>query len=162
MSRRVYAETSVLLSYMLETPGRIGTIEAVLREASSGDLELFTSVVSIVEIAYLTNSTGKVVESDLIVIEQFWDNSPITVVENNLSTARLARDIFRERALANKGGNLPKPKPRVLDSLHLATAVWIDAVEFWTYDEDISKYQEAVGDRTKICAPNTLNPMLEL
>lgn len=162
MSDLVYAETSVFLSYMLEIPERIGTIEAILREASKGELEFHTSVASIVEIAFLTSQAGSVVGGYLAIIEQFWASSPITIVENNISTARLARDILRDRALANKGGTTPKAKTRVLDSLHLATAVWIGADEFWTYDNDFSQYQEAVGDRIKICAPHTSNPMLGL
>jgi predicted nucleic acid-binding protein len=162
MSKRVYAETSVFLSYMLETPNRIGTVEAILREASRGELELYTSVASIVEIAYLTNEAGNVVDEDLAIIERFWASSPIRVVENNLSTARLARDVLRDRALTTRGGPAPKPRTRVLDSLHLATAVWIEASEFWSYDDDFSRYQETVGNRVRISPPSTSNPMLGL
>ncbi|MEZ4500460.1 MAG: hypothetical protein R2839_10370 [Thermomicrobiales bacterium] len=161
MSRRVYAETSVLLSYMLETPGRIGTIEAVLREASSGDPELFTSVVSIVEIAYLTNSTGASSRGTLSSTGS--DQQPDYRRGEHLHPARrvwrVTSSVTERWQTGVELSRRQRPGARHTPS---ATAVWIDAVEFWTYDEDISKYQEAVGDRTKICAPNTLNPMLEL
>ena len=163
MSRRVYAETSVILSYMLKTAGRLEMVEAALREATEKRIELFTSVASIAEISYLTQgkSTREPIPDDLDVIDSFWASGPLIIVEINISAAQLARDTFRHRAITKANSALPEARGHVIDALHLGTALWLDVDEFWTYDEKcFGKYRDSVGERIKIVPPTTTQPTL--
>lgn len=163
MSRRVYAETSVILSYMLKTPERLRTVEAALQEATEKRIELFTSVASIAEISYLTQneSTREPLSDDLHIIDGFWASGPMIIAEINISAARLARDVFRHRAIGKANPALPSARVHVIDALHLGTALWLDVDEFWTYDEKcFGKYRESVGERIKIVPPATTQPTL--
>lgn len=165
MSRRVYAETSVILSYMLKTAGRIETVDAALREAQEKKIELFTSVASIAEISYLTQneSTREPLAGDLAIIDGFWAAGPMTVVEINVSAAQLARDTFRDRAIRRANPAVPEARGHVIDAIHLGTALWLNVDEFWTYDEKcFGKYRESVGGRIRIAPPTTTQPTLGL
>ena len=159
--RNIYWDSCVFLSYINGMEERIPILEALLQSSSSanGDVKIYTSIMSKVEVAYATTersllSLDSSVEEN---ISALWaDAETVISVEFHDLIAIAARDLIRN-ALA-EGWSL---KPQ--DSVHLATARWlsesgIEIDEFHTYDRALNKYAAILGFR--ILEPNTPQPNL--
>jgi predicted nucleic acid-binding protein len=152
MPRRVYLDSSVVLSCLKGENERVDVIEAVITEAarSPSNLQLFTSAISLAEVAYVEQLDLKV-EEGFLVIDEFWSSVPIVIVEVNQVNALEGRRLLRARTMTHTGSQLPQPRKCAADALHLGTAVWINADEFWTYDvKDFGKYP---ATSLTVCAP---------
>lgn len=137
---RVYWDANVLLSYVDGDADRLPTVEELLRRSRARELELVTSALSQVEVAFAA-SEGEDETLDPHAesrIDELWKpGSPIALVEFYPAVAREARTLIRESLAAQR----PRLKPA--DAIHLATAVRLDVADFHTYDEKLYSHSSA-------------------
>ena len=154
--RRIYWDADVWLSYINGMPDRLPVLDALLAESASpnGSIEIVTSVISQVEVAYaeterLKRALDPEVESR---IDKLWaDRQALRLVEYHEGIGREARQIIR--TAVTKGWSL-----RSADSIHLASARWMQVSEFHTYELRLIKYSNDIG--FPIVAPYTQQPRL--
>ncbi len=154
-SRRVYWDANVLLSWIDDHPERAPTIELLLGDARSGALEIVTSLVSTVEVAFaksegMTKMLSPEVETT---IGDLWaPGGPIRTVELYPLVATRARNLIREGVPRGWSGL------RANDAIHLATARQMEVAEFHTYDGQLGRYEEELG--FPICEPRSEQPRI--
>lgn len=128
---RYYWDSCVLLSFLNNHPERAPNIEVFLHEAEEGRIEIVTSIITLVEVAFTrTESDGPILTpAEELRIDGLWnDGSPVALVEFHPQIAREARALVRK---AKEGGLGLKP----LDAIHLATGIRMEVDEVHTYDE---------------------------
>ncbi len=138
----LYWDADVFTSYIEDIPDRAPTIEGLLADARSGELEIVTSVISIAEVAYAeTERLRAALSSDIEQkIEALWAvGSPVKVAEVYPLITSRARNLIREGIPRGWSGL------RAHDAIHLATAQQLRATEIHTYDGKWEKYSEAIG-----------------
>ena len=132
-------------------------MDALLESSASGAIELYTSTISHVEVAFgateqLRRRLDPKVEQQ---ISSLWSDPNVVVsVEYHDGIGQSARDLIREAV--TRGWSL---KP--LDAIHLATAQWLSSVgieidEYNSYDTRLLKYAPLVA--FSVCEPHTLQP----
>ena len=154
----VYWDSCVLLSYVNEYPERAPILEALLERSSVGEIELYTSEISRVEVAFAASEQQRRrldPEAEQRIDSLWADSNVITSVEYHGVIGQIARDLMREAI--TRGWSL---KP--LDAIHLATAQWLSNTgivvdEFQTYD-NLSRYAAVVD--FSICEPYTPQPRM--
>jgi len=147
--RRLYWDACVFLALINENEDRIPTIRAILDDADVGNVEIFTSYLTITEVAYAESEKKSVLLDEKIQerIGKLWlPPSPIKLVEINPFVILGAKDLIRE---AIAGGFPLKPA----DAIHLATATRMAVEEFHTYDGHMDKCAKLIA--YKIHAPTT-------
>lgn len=152
--RIIYLDACVFLSYINDDEDRAQTVQAVLHEGTTGTAELYTSELSVVEVAFgATEQASKALDEETEQnIGKLWvPGSPINMIEYYGLIGEDAKELMRYSI--TKGWSL---KP--LDAIHLATARRVEVQEFHTYDPALEKYEETVG--YKICEPHTVQAML--
>jgi predicted nucleic acid-binding protein len=129
--RFVYWDACVFISLLNSDPVRADVAKEILQQfETEKNGQVVTSATSKVEVAYVASERANRVLDESIIerMDQWWEASPIIqVVEFHDDVALLARDLIR-RAILDKWQLKP------IDAIHLATAQWIDAKEFHTYD----------------------------
>lgn len=140
---RYYWDACVFLSGIEMVEDRVATIEMMLDNANNGTIEIWTSMLSITEVAFVQmektrSALDPSVEAN---IDQLWaPDSPVKLVEFHELIARRAKALMRQAI--ERGWSL---KP--IDAIHLATASSIGAQEFHTYDGKLEKYSTIAGMR---------------
>lgn len=140
--RRVYWDANVPLSYINGVKDRVAVIDELLRQARAGELELLTSTISRVEVAFArVEKDAQALDPDIeAVIDALWaPGSPVKTVEFYDLIGDRARALLR-RSIAQDWGSL---KP--MDAIHLATAQQLDVAEFQTYCEHLHKWSGELG-----------------
>jgi len=131
----IYWDACVFLSYLNGNPDRLPTIDALLEEAKrDGSKKIVTSILSVVEVAYAAaEKASQVLDPQAEgAIDALWEDiSTVEIVELHERIARRARELVRQ-AMA-QGWSLKVP-----DAIHLATAQWVRAHQFHTYDEQLT------------------------
>lgn len=141
-SRRVYWDSNVVLSYLNGHPGRLPTIEELFKQARADEIELLTSSVSRVEIAFIQNEkdSGELDQAAEEAIDAFWaPGSPIKTVEFYDLIGEDAKRLIR-KGIEQGWGNL---KP--MDAIHVATAQRMKVSEMHSYDDRIKKWSGHLG-----------------
>ena len=144
--KTIYWDSNCFLSYMNEIAGRFEILTDLLQKSLAGDVRIYTSNLSQVEVAFSSLERERQtlypeVESQ---INELWsDRRPINSVEFNVSIGLAARGLIRGSVA--RGWSL---KP--LDAIHLATAQWLPNLgaqvdEFHTYDGGLARYSPIVG-----------------
>lgn len=152
--RRVYWDACVILSYFNEMTGRVKLIDGLLAKSRKGEIEIFTSALSIVEVAFAareqtTRSIDERVEQHL---DEFWaDRGAIQLIEPHELIQREARLLMRQGL--PKGWSLGP-----FDAIHLASARALGVSEFHTYDKGFNKFKPDMP--FDICEP--YEPQTEL
>ena len=134
------------------------TLETLLERSDRGEIELYTSEISRVEVAFAASEQKRRRLDPGIEqrIDSLWADSNVVVsVEYHGAIGQISRDLMREAI--TRGWSL---KP--LDAIHLATAQWLSDVgtemdEFQTYD-NLSRYASIVD--FSICEPYTPQPRM--
>ena len=134
--RKIYWDSDCWLSLINAVPERVSILESLLSDSKSklGDIELVTSVIAKVEVAfaqseYQGNQIDPSVED---AIDALWADTAVTLIEFHDLIALEARGLVRSGL--HQAWSL---KP--LDAIHLATAKWFDVDEFHTYDKRLIK-----------------------
>lgn len=139
---RTYWDACVLLSYINGIPERVLIIDELLRQSRAGDIELLTSAISQVEVAFAASEQqGQALDPQ---VEQqitgLWvPGSPIKAVEFYELIAERARLLMRQGITQGWGSLKPA------DAIHLATAQQMAVAEFHTYDGDLLKWSGTAG-----------------
>ena len=155
----LYWDSCAFLSYVNEYPDRISTLESLLESSANGTIELYTSTISHVEVAFGATEQQRrrldpKVEQQ---ISSLWSDPDVVVsAEYHAGIGQIARDLMRH---AVTGGWSLKP----LDAIHLATAQWLCSVgieidEYNSYDTRLLKYAPLVD--FSIRQPHTLQPKM--
>lgn len=139
----VYWDSCVFISYLQEEPIRVNTVEALFTEVrqSAGKKKIVTSVYSRAEVAYIAGEVPlKQLNDDApIRIDRMWnDTSVISFIEMHEMIATMARNLIRTAASY-------KWKLKPADAVHLASAQWLNAQEFHTYDNELYRYSDLIG-----------------
>lgn len=139
---RVYWDANVLLSYINGVAERVSTINELFRQARAREIELVTSAITRVEVAFATEEkTAGALDPEVEErIDKLWAHgSPVKLVEFYDLIAERARALMR-RGISQGWGSL---KP--LDAIHLATAQQMDVAEFHTYCARLQKWSGRLG-----------------
>lgn len=153
--RVFYWDACVWLSYVNEIPDRVPVIEALLDDSANGQVKLYTSELSRVEVAFGASEQTQrhLDEGTEKRIDGLWANQrSVGLVEHHATISIVARGFMR--ASITRGWSL---KP--LDAVHLATAQWlkdsgIPVAEFHTYD-NLARFGSLV-DGFSIAQPHVL------
>jgi predicted nucleic acid-binding protein len=140
--RRIYWDSNVPLSYLNGVADRVPVIDELFRQARAGEIELVTSSISRVEVAYIQSEkqAGALDQNTEEAIDSLWaPGSPIKPVEFYDLIADKARALMRQ-GISQGWGQL---KP--LDAIHLATAQQMAVAGFHTYCERLQRWTNELG-----------------
>ncbi len=112
-----YWDACAFLSYINEEPDRIDTVSELLECAARGEIRIYTSVLSRVEVAFsAAERQARILNPDTErMINALWNDGTVVMVELHEAITDMAQSLIRQ-AIAN-GVHL---KP--YDAAHLATA----------------------------------------
>lgn len=134
--RKIYWDSNCWLYLISADPGKLPILEVLLSDSKNklGDVELVTSVISKVEVAfaqseYQGGQPDRTVED---AIDALWADTAVTLIELHDQITLEARGLVRSGL--HQAWSL---KP--MDAIHLATAKWYGVDEFHTYDEGLIK-----------------------
>ena len=155
-SNRLYWDACCFLHYLNQEVNYIDTLDRLLIGASNSDgtLVIVTSIISKVEVAFVTQEQVKrtLSSDEERKIDQMWgDTSAILLTELHDSIALEARRLIRD-ATTQKPTLVLKPA----DAIHLATAIHLNVAEFQTYDPKLLNPAYAAMAGIKIGQPSTL------
>lgn len=138
---RFYWDACVFLSYINENEDRISDISSLLEHARKQEIEIVTSTVSVVEVAFAATEQqdSALSEEAEAKINKLWEaSSPIKLVEFHVLIAEEAKDLMR---VGIPLGWRLKSK----DAVHLATAERLGVTELHTYDNSLDKWSSKVS-----------------
>ncbi len=144
-----YWDSCVFLSLINGNDDRVPIIEAILEDCELGNVGIYTSMLSITEVAFAeTEKTSNILNNEVEEnIETLWlPPSPIMLVEIHEFVLRDAKKLMRQAI--EKGFSL---KPA--DAIHLSTAQRLEIKEIHTYDPKWFKYKDIIN--RKIAYPST-------
>lgn len=126
---RLYWDSCVFLDYINANPDHLPTIDALLAQATRGEIIIMTSVVSITEVSFAqVEKTGGFEQAHADRIDDLWtDQNVVRMVDFFPALAYRARNVMRE--VIGGGGKL-----RPMDAIHLASAVHAQCSVLHTYD----------------------------
>lgn len=135
--RRIYWDSNCWLSLINAVPDRVLVLNSLLADSKNelGDIELVTSSVSIVEVAFAQSEqqSNRIDQTIEDAIDSLWaDRGAIALIEYHDLIGLEARTLIRTGL--HRTWNL---KP--MDAVHLATAKWFGVDEFHTYDKRLIK-----------------------
>lgn len=154
--RRIYWDANVFLDYINGAPQWLPILDAILAEVerSQGRIEIVTSTISIVEVAFAAREQkGTSLDSaEEERIDSLWmDRGVVKLAEFHQLIGREARRLIRT-ARSQEWSLKPN------DAIHLATARRVGVAEFHTSDARLDKYGDEVG--VPIVRPYASQPML--
>ncbi len=136
-----YWDASVFLSAINANPDRLPVIQAILDDCDEGKSNIYTSMLSITEVAFATTEkdSGVLDEQAEKAIEKLWlPPSPIKLVEVHGPILQDAKALMRDGITR---GFALKPA----DAIHLATAKRLQVDRVHTYDPKWLKYGDIIG-----------------
>lgn len=154
---RCYVDSCVYLAYVNEEADKMIDIDALFAEAQRGEIEMWTSVVTIAEVAFAkAEQDGAAPDpATLAKIDSLWTPpAPTRIVEFYDLIAEDARDIIR---LALPDG---RKSLKPMDAIHVATARRWDIPTVYTYDENMIAWGATLN--LDIRHPIPLRPVLGL
>lgn len=150
---KLYWDACVFLSLIEGTVGRIPVIEGIIDEQKRGDVEIYTSAISIAEVAFAkAEKDNKILDPAVeATIDKLWQPaSPFKIVDAYSALMFDAKSLMRE-AHGEDGWAL---KPA--DAIHLVTAKKVGADVFQTYDDKLWKYSKFVDFRVEEPKTNSI------
>ena len=119
--KKICWETSCFIARFNEELGRVEVCKAILEAAKKGEVELYTSFITVCEWAKIKGEYASEAED---AIAEFLRNPYIRLVVIDWSISRITRDLVRRYKL------------NVRDAIHLATAIKLKVDVLHTYDSD--------------------------
>jgi predicted nucleic acid-binding protein len=143
-----YWDAGVFLAYICEEVGRYETVTNLLEECDNGNVHIWTSTLSIAEVAKGKIDPGKIIPLKVQrKIDALWEPpSRIKLIEVTQSVVKEARNVIRAIHGSKKTGI------RSVDAIHIASAIQREIKELHTYDDDLPKFAEIVD--LKIVKPH--------
>jgi predicted nucleic acid-binding protein len=138
---RLYWDSNVFLNYINETPDKIEVLDQLLLNARHGEVEILTSVLTVVEVAFAANekANGHLDPAVEQKIRALWEPAaPVELVEFHFLLAEDSRALIR-----NALGNGWSLKP--YDAVHLATAKRMRVATVHTYEDKWERYSGMVA-----------------
>jgi predicted nucleic acid-binding protein len=138
--KRYYLDANVMLSYIDGDEDRLPEIDELFRRGDAGEVELVTSALSMVEVAFASAEKDAAQLDPQIeeAIDKLWEPaSPIGITEYHRIIGYQARDLMRQAM--TRGWSL-----KAHDAVHLATAMNQDCDEVFTYDDKLWKFAEII------------------
>jgi predicted nucleic acid-binding protein len=135
--KRYYWDACVFLSMINANPDRLPIIEALLDDCDQGKVEIYTSILSIAEVAFAEGEKAneKLNAETAKKIDKFWQPpSPIKLIEVHELIMLDARNFIRA-AIQNGIGLKPA------DAIHLATAKRLTLDAIHTYDDKLMRHR---------------------
>jgi predicted nucleic acid-binding protein len=126
LAERVYWDSCVWLGVLNDEPDKADSARWVIERAERGDVEIWTSTITLAEV-YKVRRSG---EADPVAdqkLDDFLSQPYIVHVQVDQDVAMEARRLLRAKL-----PGLRKP----YDAVHLACAVWHDIETFHTFDRD--------------------------
>jgi predicted nucleic acid-binding protein len=154
---RFYWDACVVLAYISGEAGRLPDIESLLDQAEKGDIEIFTSELSVVEVAFAAQekSDGTLDPATEAAIDDFWNHpSPVKRMDIHALITKEARRIIRT-AMSTPGRSV-----QAADAIHLATAKQLGVDEIHTYEELAARKRWAELTGLSVEEPVATQPML--
>jgi predicted nucleic acid-binding protein len=150
-----YFDSCLFLALVNEEPNRFKVIEVLLENAEKQECEIWTSQLSIVEVAFgeqekKGKALSKATESK---ISKLWHpSSPVRIVDVHSLITLAAKDLIRNAMKQGwtKGEDWSIKPP---DAIHLATAKLAKATYFFSYDVRLLKL--------KTCGVDIREPFLQ-
>lgn len=140
-AKRFYWDACNFLYYLNGDKGRLPTLESLLYQSSRGDITIFTSTISIAEVAFVVHEVQArtLDEQEERKLDRFWgDRNTIQLAEFHRVIATAARTLIRE-AMIRRWTLHPN------DAMHLATAQLLGVDEVHTYDDKLFKFSPLIG-----------------
>ena len=137
-ARKIYWDACVFLSIIEGHPDRIPIIEAIVDDCKRGTLEIFTSTLSIAEVAFAkSEKDGAALDIEVErKLNLLWSpSSPFRLIEVHRAIVYEAQSYVRNGMALQIGLKPP-------DAIHLASAKKSGAAEFHTYDDFNGKRQQ--------------------
>jgi predicted nucleic acid-binding protein len=149
----LYWDACIFLSAINANEDRLPIITSLLDDCDAGNLRIFTSYLSITEVAFAESEKKDSILDDSIEekINKLWQPpSPINLIEVDPFIVWDAKALIRE-AIKNGWGLKPA------DAIHLATAQRIQADYFHTYDIDkLGKFAKVTNLKIEVPKSNRL------
>lgn len=137
--KRICWETSCFSARFNEEPGRVDVCKSIIEAAKKGDVELYTSFITVCEWAKIKNEYASEAEDT---IAEFLRNPYIRLVAIDWSISRITRDLVRRYDLD------------VRNAIHLATAIKLKVDVFHSYDTDLLNLNGKIPEvKVVICEP---------
>jgi len=137
--KRICWETSCFSARFNEELGRVDVCEAIIEAAKKGDIELYTSFITVCEWAKIKNEYASEAEDT---IAEFLRNPYIRLVAIDWSISRITRDLVRRYDLD------------VRNAIHLATAIKLKVDVLHSYDTDLLNLNGKIPEvKVVICKP---------
>lgn len=153
---RLYWDADVLLAFINDEENRVEHIRALLTDAQNGEVSIFTSILSVTEVAFAAHEKAEgalSTDADDAISELWKPNSPITRVDFHLAIAQRSRELMREAI--TRGWKRPKGP----DAIHLATAENVEAARLHTYNlADFERWAPVIGMTVE--NPTSANPQM--
>jgi predicted nucleic acid-binding protein len=146
-----YWDSGVFSAYINQEADRWRIVQSMLEECNAGNIEIWTSTLSITEVASDKEGIGKVLSIDIEDrINSLWTPpSQIKLIEVSEKVCRQARGVIRHIHANNQRGI------RSMDAIHIGSAIQKGIKEIHTFD-DITKFADILG--IKITAPKLIEP----
>jgi predicted nucleic acid-binding protein len=146
-----YFDSCLLLAIINEEVGRFETVEAILEDAEKKECQVYTSQMSVAEVAFGDQEKKGKALSDAAQrkIEKLWHPSgPIQLVDVHSIIAVQSRELIRQ-AMKDGWTNGEDWSIKPPDAIHLATAKLVSAKHFFTYDDRLLKLKKTGLDIRK-------------
>ena len=142
-----YWDSCVFLSLIEGHEERCLVLEAIIDECKKGTVEIYTSVLSIAEVAFgKAEKDGAILDATIETkIDKLWlPSSPFKLVDAYSAL------MFEAKALMREVHGCSNWSLKPADAIHIVTAQKLGVSTLHTYDERLFKYGEITGLKIEI------------
>lgn len=147
---KYYMDAGVFLALFNDEAERVKQCKQVLKAGERGEIQILTSSFTLVEVIHI-KGREKLNKDKEEAISAFFENDYIVLVDVTRNLAESARQLIWQN---------PSLKPK--DAIHAATAIFTEADELHTYDGDLLKLDQKIGNPPlNIQEPSIKEPELD-